>query len=191
VPPSRDPDRPALGAFAAAERRDAPKLPAVPTDALHHLRARLLDLVRGWPLSAAAAAEADRLLTVADAAELERVVDELTALARWEPAPCAPFDDADRAECERLVVELAELRDARRAEHERRIAALARRLGGEVAAHRVLLADAEEQIARLLDELADDPLPIPLLPWADGLAIARREFRAAYDAERRAREAAA
>jgi hypothetical protein len=98
----------------------------------------------------------------------------IAALPPREPWP--PLSDDERAEVHALLDKLSTEHVARIAEHRQRLMSSARRLGREVAAHRVTLADAEARLNRLALTLDQDEPPIAGVPYREAVAIVRDAF---------------
>jgi hypothetical protein len=109
--------------------------------------------------------------------------EDLAAAEAWAPGLGLPkLTDADRDVVHQRIDELAAERETRGDAHRERLRKTARWLGREVAAHRVLLADAE----RRLDALAltldpDSVVPILAVPYAEAVDITRAAFAAGFN----------
>jgi hypothetical protein len=118
----------------------------------------------------AAAAELEWLLTTGTADEIARVLRDLPAPVRnSEIVVCPETTEAFL----RVSAEHQERADA----HMRCVVALGRKLGADVAAHRLTLEGAERRldaVAFAFDESA--PLAIGILPWHAARDVARAAF---------------
>lgn len=152
---------------------------------LEALRLRLTLVCTGRNLSQAAYDDLDRLLTEADADELDIVVAHMEAVPVSRPEDQRP----DPATTARFVALDAASR-RRREEHTARITTTARHLGAEVGRYERTLADAERALERLCDQrdgAVADLADVRLVPWREATDLAAREFRAALRASEQER----
>jgi hypothetical protein len=112
-------------------------------------------------------------------------MDELeyhkAALDRWETEPWPALTDEDQDEVHRLLDAYATARAGRVATHRARLIREACRLGHEVRAYRVTLADAERQLdtlARMTDPETPE-IEIALIDYQEACEIIRGAFRSA------------
>jgi hypothetical protein len=111
---------------------------------------------------------------IVEAAEVERISRSKLRAAR--------LTDGERARVEARMRELGEQRAARRAQHQAKLEREGHRLGRKVRAYRMTLTDADRRLDGLVHAL-DPEMPVALVPFREGAAIAAAAFAAAFEAE--------
>jgi hypothetical protein len=136
---------------------------------------RLREECEGRALGDAARAELKRLLARGTAVEIERVLRDLPPPAR--PGPGDPETTA-------AFIAEWEAYERRVEAHRARIEREARRLGAQVAQHRLTLDDAAARLRDLaLVTDLEAPIPVLMLPYSEATALLEAAFREGFGAE--------